>query len=43
MTAGNLLDAAKTAASIADTIDQLTAADSKNNQDNKKVNLRTRQ
>ena len=33
MTAGNLLDAAKTAASIADTIDQLTAADSKNNPD----------
>ena len=36
MTAGNLLDAAKTAASIADTIDQLTAADSKNHQDNEK-------
>lgn len=36
MTAGNLLDAAKTAASIADTIDQLTAADPKNNQDNEK-------
>lgn len=33
MTADNLLDAAKTAASIADTIDQLTAADSKNNPD----------
>ena len=36
MTAGNLLDAAKTAASIADTIDQLTAAGPKNNQDNEK-------
>ncbi len=36
MTADNLLDAAKTAASIADTIDQLTAADSKNHQNNEK-------
>ena len=36
MTADNLLDAAKTAASIADTIDQLTAADPKNYQDNEK-------
>ena len=36
MTAGNLLDAAKTAASIADTIDQLTTTDLKNDQNNKK-------
>lgn len=36
MTADNLLDAAKIAASIADTIDQLTAADPKNHQDNEK-------
>lgn len=36
MTADNLLDAAKTATSIADTIDQLTAADLKNYQNNKK-------
>lgn len=42
MTAGNLLDAAKTAASIADTIDQLTTTDLKNYQNNKKVKLRTR-
>lgn len=36
MTADNLLDAAKTAASIADTINRLTAADPKNCQDNEK-------
>ena len=36
MTAGNLLDAAKTAASIADTIDQLTTTALKNYQNNKK-------
>ena len=36
MTAGNLLDATKTAASIADTIDQLTTTDLKNDQNNKK-------
>lgn len=36
MTAGNLLDATKTAASIADTIDQLTTTDLKNYQNNKK-------
>lgn len=36
MTADNLLDAVKTAASIADTIDQLTATDPKNHRDNEK-------